>query len=122
MSGDSPPDAPPDMTAIERELELIALAISDARVALQAGGVIDLAGMDDRIAAICAGLEIQPHETSRAMLPELVLLVQDLSMLSAACAKAQADTELALRKVSGTRASQAYGKPPLSPIPGPSRD
>ena len=118
MSGDSPPD----MTAIERELELIALAISDARVALQAGGVIDLAGMDDRIAAICAGLEIQPHETSRAMLPKLVLLVQDLSMLSAACAKAQADTELALRKMSGSRASQAYGKPPLSPIPGPSRD
>ena len=78
--------------------------------------MIDLAGMDDRIAAICAGLEIQPHETSRAMLPKLVLLVQDLNMLSAACAKAQADTELALRKISGTRASQAYGKPPLSPI------
>ena len=56
------------------------------------------------------------------MLPKLVLLVQDLNMLSAACAKAQADTELALRKVSGSRASQAYGKPPLSPIPGPARD
>ena len=45
-----PPDAPPDMAAIERELELIALAISDTRVALQAGGVIDLAGLDDRVA------------------------------------------------------------------------
>ena len=112
----------PDMTAIERELELIALAISDTRVALQAGGVIDLAGLDDRVAAICAGLETQPHETARAMLPKLVLLVQDLNMLSAACAQVQADTELALRKMSGSRASQAYGKPPLSPIPGPSRD
>jgi hypothetical protein len=56
------------------------------------------------------------------MLPKLVLLAQDLNMLSAACAKAQADTELALRKVSGSRASQAYGKPPLSPVPGPYRD
>ena len=114
--------SPLDMTEIERELELIALAISDARAALQAGGVIDLLGLDDRIAAICAGLEIQPHETSRATLSKLVLLVQDLNLLSAACAQAQADTELALRKVSGTRASQAYGKSPLPPIPGPSRD
>jgi hypothetical protein len=114
--------ASPDMTAIERDLELIALAISDTRVALQAGGVIDLTGLDDRVAAICAGLETQPHETASVLLPKLVLLVQDLNMLSAACAKAQADTELALRKVSGSRASQAYGKPPLPPIPGPIRD
>ena len=111
-----------DMTAVEPELELIGLAISDTRVALQAGGVIDLAGLDDQVAAICAGLETQPHETARTMLPKLVLLVQGLNMLSADCAKAQADTELALRKMSGSRASQAYGKPPLSPIPGPSRD
>jgi hypothetical protein len=111
-----------DMTAVERELELIALAISDTRVALQAGGVIDLAGLDGRIAVICSGLETQPPEAARAMLPKLVLLVQDLNMLSAACAKAQAETELALRKVSGSRASQAYGKPPLPPIPGPYRD
>jgi hypothetical protein len=118
MSG-SPPL---DMTAVERELELIALAVSDTRVALQAGGVIDLAGLDGRVAVICSSLETQPPEASRAMLPKLVLLVQDLNMLSAACAKAQAETELALRKVSGSRASQAYGKPPLSTIPGPYRD
>ena len=114
--------APLDMAAIERELELIALAISDTRVALQGDGVIDLAGLDDRVAAICAGLEIQPHETASVLMPKLVLLVQDLNMLSAACTKAQADTELALRKVSVSRASQAYGKTPPSPIPGPSRD
>ena len=112
----------PDMSAIERELDMIALAIGDTRVALQGGGVIDLAGLDDRVAGICAGLEDQPHETARAVLPKLVLLVQDLNMLSAACAQVQADTELALRRVSVSRASQAYGKPPLSPIPGPSRD
>ena len=111
-----------DMTAVEPELELIGLAISDTRVALQAGGVIDLAGLDDRIAAICAALEIHPPETARAMLPKLLVLVQDLNMLSADCAKAQADTELALRKMSGSRASQAYGKQHVSPIPGPSRD
>ena len=111
-----------DMAAIERELDMIALAIGDTRVALQAGGVIDLAGLDDRVAAICAGLEAQPHETARTLLPKLTLLVQDLSMLSAACAQVQADTELALRKVSGSRASQAYGKPPLPPMPGPVRD
>ena len=110
------------MAAIERELDMIALAIGDTRVALQGGGVIDLAGLDDRVAGICAGLEDQPHETARALLPKLVLLVQDLNMLSAACAQVQADTEQALRRMSGSRASQAYGKPPLSPIPGPVRD
>jgi hypothetical protein len=68
------------------------------------------------------GLEDQPHETARALLPKLVLLVQDLNMLSAACAQVQADTDQALRRMSGSRASQAYGKPPLSPIPGPVRD
>ena len=52
----------------------------------------------------------------------VVLLVQDLNMLSAACAQVQADTDQALRRMSGNRASQAYGKPPLSPIPGPVRD
>ena len=111
-----------DMAAVERELDMIALAIGDTRVALQAGGVIDLAGLDDRVAAICAGLEAQPHETARVLLPKLTLLVQDLNMLSAACAQVQADTELALRKVSGSRASQAYGRPPLPPISGPVRD
>jgi hypothetical protein len=114
--------APLDMTAVERELELIGLAISDTRVALQAGGVIDLAGLDGRIAVICAGLEIQPPETASAMLPKLVLLAQDLNMLSAACAKVQADTALALRQVSRNRASRAYGKPPVPPTPDPSCD
>ncbi len=112
----------PDMAAIERELDMIALAIGDTRVALQGGGVIDLAGLDDRVAGICAGLETQPHEIARVLLPKLTLLVQDLNMLSAACAQVQADTEQALRRMSGSRASQAYGKPPLSPIPGPVRD
>ncbi|GEO42475.1 hypothetical protein SAE02_66230 [Skermanella aerolata] len=111
-----------DMAAIERELDMIALAIGDTRVALQAGGVIDLAGLDDRVASICAGLEAQPHETARVLMPKLTLLVQDLTMLSTACAQVQADTELALRKVSGSRASQAYGRPPLPPISGPVRD
>ena len=72
------------------------LAIGDTRVALQAGGVIDLAGLDDRVASICAGLEAQPHETARVLMPKLTLLVQDLTMLSTACAQVQADTELAL--------------------------
>ncbi len=112
----------PDMAAIERELDMIALAIGDTRVALQGGGVIDLAGLDDRVAGICAGLVDQPHETARAVLPKLVLLVQDLNMLSAACAQVQADTDQALRRMSGSRASQAYGKQNLSPIPGPVRD
>jgi len=112
----------PDIVAIERELDMIALAIGDTRVALQGGGVIDLAGLDDRVAGICAGLETQPHEAARALLPKLTLLVQDLNMLSAACAQVRADTEQALRRMSGNRASQAYGKPSLSPIPGPVRD
>jgi hypothetical protein len=111
-----------EMAAIERELEIISLAISDTRVVLQAGGVIDLTGLDDRVAAICAGLEIQPPEIARGMLPGLVILVQDLNMLSATCAQVQADTALALRQVSMNRASQAYGKPPVPPNPGPSRD
>jgi hypothetical protein len=114
--------AHPKMAAIERELEIISLAISDTRVVLQAGGVIDLAGLDDRIAAVCAGLETQPPEIARAMLPRLVILVQDLNMLSAACAKVQADTALALRQVSRNRASRAYGKPPVPPTPDPSCD
>ena len=112
----------PDIAAIERELDMIALAIGDTRVALQGGGVIDLAGLDDRVAGICTGLENQPHEAGRALLPKLTLLVQDLNMLSAACAQVQADTDQALRRMSGSRASQAYGKPSLSPIPGPVRD
>ena len=111
-----------DLSAIERELDMIALAIGDTRVALQGGGVIDLAGLDDRVATICAGLEAQPHETARVLLPKLVLLVQDLNMLSAACAQAQAETDQAIRRMSGSRASQAYGKPALSPIPGMVRD
>jgi hypothetical protein len=121
-SPESQRPALPDMPAIERELDMIALAIGDTRVALQGGGVIDLAGLDDRVAAICAGLETQPHETARVLLPKLVLLVQDLNMLSAACAQVQTDTEQALRKMSGNRASQAYGKQNLSPIPGTVRD
>ena len=111
--------APPDMTAIEHELERIGMAIADTRVALKAGGVIDLCGLDDRIGAICTALEAHPPEVARPLLPKLLGLVEDLNMLSAACAQVQADTALALQQVSTrNRASQAYGKPVLPPGAG----
>ncbi|EWY37147.1 hypothetical protein N825_21405 [Skermanella stibiiresistens SB22] len=107
------------LDGVERDLELIALAVADTRVALSGGGVIDLAGLDDRIAAICATLEGQPPEASRALLPRLLALVQDLNELSAACERARADTSLELERVSTrNRASQAYGRQPI-PFPPP---
>jgi hypothetical protein len=112
----------PGMAEILQELDRIALEIADTQVALRGGGVIDLGGLDDRIAAICASLEAQEPETARPLLPRLLALVENLNMLSAACARVQADTALALEKVSTrNRASQAYGRtlpPPLPGIPG----
>jgi hypothetical protein len=111
------------MAEIGQELDRIAMEIADARVALRGGGVIDLGGLDDRIAAICAGLEAQEPESARPLLPRLLALVEDLNMLSAACARVQADTALALEQVSTrNRASQAYGRTPLSPLPGIPRE
>ncbi|UEM20183.1 hypothetical protein JL100_024390 [Skermanella mucosa] len=111
-----------DIQAIELELEAIVLAVADAQVALSGGGVIDLAGLDDRIAAICAALETRSPEAARALLPRLLTLVEDLNMLSAACDKVQADTSIELERVATrNRASLAYGRQPV-PLPPPPGD
>ncbi|WP_158047129.1 hypothetical protein [Skermanella pratensis] len=115
------PDAE-DMQAIGRELEGIVLAVADARVALSGGGVIDLAGLDDRIGAICAALEARTPEAARSLLPRLLTLVEDLNMLSAACDQVQADTSVELERVATrNRASLAYGRQPV-PLPPPPGD
>lgn len=120
-----PPAAPPtlpdvaEMQEIGLELERIVLAVADARVALSGGGVIDLAGLDDRVAAICTALETRTPEAARALLPRLLALVEDLNMLSAACDQVQADTSIELERVSTrNRASLAYGRQPV-PVPPP---
>ncbi|QQP88809.1 hypothetical protein IGS68_22780 [Skermanella sp. TT6] len=121
MTGRPPAPTLPDsadMQAIEGELEGIVLAVADAQVALAGGGVIDLAGLDDRIAAICAALETRPPEAARALLPRLLALVEDLNGLSAACDKVRADTSIELERVATrNRASLAYGRKPEPPPP-----
>ena len=118
-SGGPPPGAAPDpdsQAAPARSLNQIATAVGAARSVLREGGVVDLAGLDTRVAALCDSTLALDGDAGRSMLPALAALVEDLSALADECRQSRAATAFLLQQVGARdRAARAYGAPP--PLP-----
>ncbi|KAA0583174.1 hypothetical protein FZ983_00670 [Azospirillum sp. B21] len=118
----SPPRSPQDafsVAELTQRAASLGAALEEARAEAEAGVLIDLAGLEDRVARLCAEAEGMPHSEARALLGPLGNLVAALDPLAAALADQQAKREhsiaaaLAGRDDPHTarqRAAAAYGR------------
>lgn len=130
------PEAPETEATEAREPEAfaatvahLAAALIEARRQAEAGAVIDLAGLEERVATLCMAAESLPRSESQALLGPLGDLVAALDPLAAALKTQHAARDAALDGRDGPhtarqRAAAAYGRGPAAtpPIPSPPPD
>jgi hypothetical protein len=75
------PERPVDREAIAQAIEALAATVGAARARVEAGDLIDLAGLDDRVGSICAGISGLDGTAARALLPQLMKLTGALDTL-----------------------------------------
>ena len=94
---------------IERAAGLIARALHD----LEAGGVVDLSALEERIDLACAEATKLPTDEGKALKPDMVALIADLDRLSDHLTRHHSALKTDLEQM-GTRhrAVTAYGKGP----------
>ncbi|WP_452001953.1 hypothetical protein [Azospirillum largimobile] len=94
-------------------------ALEEARAEAEAGALIDLAGLEDSVARLCAEAEGMPHDEARALLGPLGDLVAALDPLAASLADQQANREQSIAAAlagrddphtARQRAAAAYGR------------
>ncbi|WP_372398718.1 hypothetical protein ABMY26_18900 [Azospirillum sp. HJ39] len=129
MTGAASPPAP-----LAERAAALAATLDDARREAESGVLIDLAGLEDRVARLCAEAEGLPRGAARALLGPLGDLVAALDPLAAALTDQQAQREEAIAAAldgrddphtARRRAAAAYGRPDSAapaPSPAPSDD
>jgi len=105
------PDKPANEDAIGRDIEALGAALGDARVRAEGGDLVDLAGLDDRVAALCDAVGRLDGAAARALLPRLVALTEGLDALGTTLKRAH---EQAARRPAAPprRLAGAYGGAP----------
>ncbi|MGF7177734.1 hypothetical protein [Azospirillum doebereinerae] len=108
-------------------IALLAGALDEARRQAEAGATIDLAGLEERVATLCAAAEALPRAEAQALLGPLGDLVAALDPLAAALKTQHAARDAALEgrddpHTARHRAAAAYGRgpaaaPPPAPLP-----
>lgn len=112
------------------DIAALSIALAEARREAEAGVLIDLAGLEDRVAALCATAESLPRSEARALLGPLGDLVAALDPLAAVLKSQYAVRDAALDgrddpHTARQRAVAAYGRgpaattPPALPLPSP---
>lgn len=113
------PDGAESAARIAQQAAALGATLDDARAQAEAGVLIDLAGLEDRIARLCLAAEALPRSEARTLLGPLGDLVAALGPLAAALTDQQKGREeviaaaLAGRDDPHTarhRAAAAYGR------------
>ncbi|SMH60397.1 hypothetical protein [Azospirillum agricola] len=109
---------PPPLSAAG--VAALADALAEARREADSGVLIDLAGLEERVAALCAAAESLPRAEAQALLGPLGDLVAALDPLAAALKTQHATRDAALDgrddpHTARQRAAAAYGRGPAAP-------
>jgi|HigsolmetaAR203D_1030402.scaffolds.fasta_scaffold04308_3 hypothetical protein len=70
------------LDGLRRDLSDVCQAVVAARRTVESGGLVDLSGLEDRIADLCGSVQRLPKTSGRALQPELLGLVDELSQLT----------------------------------------
>jgi hypothetical protein len=99
-------------TSLHRDLDEVLGCVLLAQRALADGGLVDLAGMEERVSALCAAMRHIPRSDATPFEPRLVGLIEELGHLAAALDAARERTAADLGEAGSRRlAAEAYGKP-----------
>jgi hypothetical protein len=115
------PDAASDsLDALRAGVGAVAAALAEAGARVATGGFMDLAGLDGRIAGLCAAATSLAPAGRLAMVGELQSLLERLDALNAVMAGQFDAMALAERQTARGRAAAAYGlkAPPPAPEEG----
>ena len=114
-----PPRGACSLAELTERAASLGAALEEARAEAEAGALIDLAGLEDSVARLCAEAEGMPHNEARALLGPLGDLVAALDPLAASLADQQAKREQSIAAAlagrddphtARQRAAAAYGR------------
>lgn len=111
---------------VTRGIAAVTAVLEDARVQADAGARVDLAGLDARVAELCAAASALPPAPARGQLKALEQMLAALDGLTGALTR-QRDTLAAAAEgrndphTARQRAAAAYGRPIVTgdPVPEP---
>lgn len=118
---------PTTADGVARGIAAVTAVLDDARVQADSGARVDLAGLDARVAELCAAAAALPPPHARAQLPALDRMLAALDGLAGALTR-QRDTLAAAAEgrhdphTARRRAAAAYGRPIPAGDPGPDPD
>ena len=93
------------------DLAAVVAALAEAGAQAESGALVDLSGLDARVAVLCTAAEALPRGEGRALLPELEAMIGALNALAATLSR-----QRELASGPGThsvrqRAAAVYGRP-----------
>jgi hypothetical protein len=97
------------MTTEPANLALVSDTLSTARVAIAAGHLVDMSGLDLAVAELCAAAVQLPQRHQGRAARKLARLAQDLSALAEALTTQREGLEQAAEAEARQRAANAYG-------------
>ncbi|NNG02755.1 MAG: hypothetical protein HKM95_01465 [Inquilinus sp.] len=101
-----------DVDRIRRGLQEVASAVSLARTKVEAGQLIDIAGLESRVDELCQATLALEREVAQPLKPSLLSLVDDLNRLSEGLKKQHCEVAAELQgSHSHSQAAAAYRKP-----------
>jgi len=83
------------MTTLMEEIKDLQQFFTAAQVHLRSGNVLNMAGMDERISAVCQAAQKASPDEQKKLLPELTVLIAYLSAYEQELRKAQATLQAA---------------------------
>lgn len=106
----SRPDAARDL---RRDIDDLLMVLRDARRLLEAGALIDLGGVDGRVAECCRALGALAPSEAEPYLPDLAAIAEELAALEAECRRRREalDVPAGPARSDLNRAARAYARP-----------
>ena len=97
------------------DLAAVAAALAEAGAQADSGALIDLSGLDARVAALCTVAEALPRDEGRALLPNLEAMIAALNALAATLSRQRDLSDGAETHAARQRAAAVYGRPATHP-------
>jgi len=102
-------DASTAEPAVSADLDFVSETVATARLAIDKGHFIDVTGLDQAVADLCAAAVALPAPHQRRTALKLSRLAQDLSALAEALKTQQQGVERAAAAEARLRTADAYG-------------
>lgn len=102
--------------SLHGDLAAVAAALAEAGAQADTGALVDLSGLDARVATLCEAAEALPRDAGQALLPDLEAMIAALNALDATLSRQRALSDGTETHAARQRAAAVYRRPSDSPI------